>query len=71
MKAVIDQIEGEWIIVIDDKGRRCEIPLEYFPEGEEGDHIEIMITKNVAEQEEAEERIQDLRSKLKRVSIGK
>ena len=71
MKAVIDQIEGEWIIVIDDKERRYEIPLEYFPEGEEGDHIEIMITKNVADQEEAEERIQDLRSKLKRVSIGK
>jgi hypothetical protein len=70
MKAVIDQIEGEWIVLVDDKSRSFMIPVECFYEGEEGDHIEIIITKNEAEQIEAEERIQNLRNQLKRVSIG-
>jgi len=69
MKAVIDQIEGEWIVLVDDKSRSFAIPIECFLEGEEGDHIEIVITKDNVEQIEAEDRIQDLRSQLRRVSL--
>jgi hypothetical protein len=70
MKAVIDRIEDDWIVFVDDKERLFEIPLEYYAEAEEGDHVEIMLTKEISSQEEAENRIDDLRSKLRRVSIG-
>ena len=67
MKAVIDRIEGDWIVFVDDEERTFEIPLEYCAEAEEGDHIEIVLTKDTSAQEEAEKRIEDLRSKLRRV----
>jgi len=70
MKAVIDQIDGAWIVLVDDQGRSFTIPIECFLEGEEGDHVEIVITKDDVEQAKAEERIQDLRTQLRRVSIG-
>jgi hypothetical protein len=70
MKAVIDQIEEEWIVLVDDKSRSFAIPRECFFEAEEGDHIEIVVTKDNADQMEAEKRIQNLRTQLKRISIG-
>ena len=70
MKAVIDRIEDDWIVFIDDRERIFEIPLEYCVEAKEGDHVEIVLTKDNAAQEEAEKKIEDLRSKLRRVSIG-
>ena len=66
---MIDRIEGEWIVFVDDKERTFEIPLECYAEAKEGDHVEIVLTKDIAAQEEAEKRIKELRSKLRHVSI--
>ena len=70
MKAVIDRIEENWIVLVDDDEAVFEIPVSWFPDGVEGDHVEITITKDISSQIEAEQRVEDLRSKLKRVSIG-
>jgi hypothetical protein len=70
MKAVIDRIEEDWIVLVDEGEAVFEIPVSWFPEGVEGDHVEITIMKDISSQIEAEKRVEGLRSKLKRVSIG-
>ena len=70
MKAVIDRIEGDMIVFESETGIQFDIPFDYFPDAKEGDHVIITITKDEGSKKEAEERIQDLRSQLKRVNIG-
>ena len=70
MKAVIDTIEGDWIVFEAEDGTTMfDIPLSYFQEAQEGDHVDITITKDDESKIEAEERIADLRSKLNKVSL--
>jgi hypothetical protein len=69
MKAVIDRIEETWIVFEAEDGTMFDVPLIYFPEAQEGDHVTLIITKNEESKREAEERIRDLRSRLIKVDL--
>ena len=69
MKAVIDTIEDNWIVFESEDGTTFDVPISYFPEAHEGDHVEITITKDDESKKDAEERITDLRSKLNKIPL--
>jgi hypothetical protein len=69
MKAVVDKIERDWIAFEGEDNTYFDVPLIYFPEAQEGDHVDITITLDYESKAEAEERITDLRSKLNRVEL--
>jgi aspartate/methionine/tyrosine aminotransferase len=69
MKAIIDRIEDNWIVFESEDGTMFDVPLSYFSEAQEGDHVTLIITKDEESKKEAEERIEELRSKLRRVEL--
>jgi len=69
MKAVIDRIEGDWIVFEAEDGTTFDVPIAYFPEAQGGDHVMITITKDEESKKESEERIAELRSKLRKVEV--
>ncbi len=68
-KATIDRIEGctAVLLVRDEESVRINIPLFLLPEGSmEGDILDIVITKDVKETEDAKERVSSLLEKLQK-----
>lgn len=66
---VVDRIEGDWIIVVLDSGKYIQIPVSEFPDFQPGDAVNITIQKDLKGQQEAKERIDKIRSGLKRVDL--
>jgi hypothetical protein len=69
MKATIDRFEGCYAVLLVRDGESCEIdfPACLLPEDcEEGDILDITITRDVESTEEARERVSGLIEKLKK-----
>ncbi len=67
-KATIDRIEEDIAVLLvrDEEAVRINIPLFLLPdESKEGDILDITITKDVQETEDAKERVSSLLEKLK------
>ncbi len=65
----VDRIEGDWIIVVLDSGKYIQVPVSVFPDFQPGDVVDISIQKDSKGQQEAKERIDKIRSGLKRVDL--
>lgn len=69
MKATIDRKEGEWVVVIPESGSPFNLPLKLFPDLEERDVIDISITKLESELKDTQERVNEIRKGLNKVSL--
>ncbi|RXA20580.1 DUF3006 domain-containing protein [Methanosarcina sp. MSH10X1] len=73
IKVTLDRIEeGIAVLLIrDDESIKINIPLFLLPaESKEGDILDITITRNVQETEEAKERVSSILEKLKNKNQG-
>ena len=69
MKATIDRIEDEWAVLLlrEDESIEFELPVCMLPCGcNEGDILDINITRDVEGTKEAEERVSGLIEKLQK-----
>jgi hypothetical protein len=64
IKGTIDRIEGDWLIVIPDKGPNFQIPSSLFPGFREGNVISISVERDEQGEEETKKRIDDIRKGL-------
>lgn len=64
IKATIDWIEGEWLILAPESGPVFQIPEKLFPEFKEGDVVNIAIVKDEEGKHDTEERILELKKGL-------
>ena len=71
-KVTLDRIEENIAVLLvrDEESVRINIPICLLPpESREGDILEIAITRNVQETEDAKERVSSLLEKLKKKNI--
>ena len=69
MKATIDRIENDWAVLLlrEDESIEFELPVCMLPCGcNEGDILDINITRDVEATKEAEERVSGLIEKLQK-----
>lgn len=69
IKATIDRIEGEWIIIIPESGPVFQVPVSLFPILNPGDVVTVSIVKDKIGQTEAKVRIDKIRTELNRVPL--
>ena len=67
MKVTVDRIENDKAVMLirPDERENFVIPIQYLPEVEEGDILNIHFEKDEEEREKAEKRVGDLLNKLK------
>jgi len=67
MKVTVDRIENDKAVMLirPEERESFVIPIEYLPEVEEGDILNIKFEKDEEEREKAEKRVGDLLNKLK------
>lgn len=69
IKASVDRIEGEWIILVPESGPVFQVPASLFPGLNEKDVVLLSIEKDEEGQKESQERIDKIRKGLKRVEL--
>ncbi|MFB3766449.1 MAG: DUF3006 domain-containing protein [Methanotrichaceae archaeon] len=71
MKATLDRIEGEMAVILvrNDESTRLNIPVVMLPEGsQEGDILDISITRDEKETEDSKARVSSMIERLKKKS---
>lgn len=66
IRATIDRIEDDWLIIIPESGPVFLIPVSLFPGLKEGDIVHLGIEKEEEEKKEVEDRITEILIGLKR-----
>lgn len=69
IKGTVDRIEGDWIIIVPESGPVFQVPVSLFPDAKEGDVVTVSIEKDLAGQNEAKERIDEIRKGLNRIEL--
>ena len=70
IRAAIDRIEGDWIIIIPEDGPMFQVPVSLFPGLLEKDVVSISIEKDETREREGNEEIESIRNRLNRVSLS-
>lgn len=50
MEVIVDRIEGDYAVVEIEKGKMCNLPIEFVPNVKEGDVVTITINKGKTEE---------------------
>lgn len=66
IKATVDRIENEWLILAPESGPVFQVPEKLFLGFKEGDVINISIMKDEKGKQDTEERILEIRKGLNR-----
>jgi hypothetical protein len=69
IRATIDRIEGDWLVLVPESGQVFQIPSSLFPGFKEGDIVSISLTRDEQSEKEAKERIGEIRKGLNRVEL--
>lgn len=69
IRATIDRIEGDWLIVIPEDGPLFQIPISLFPGFREGNIVLISVEKDEKGETEVKARIDSVRKGLNRVEL--
>ena len=69
IKATVDRIEGDWIILVPESGLTFQVPCSCFPGLSEGQIVSLSIELDEEGQKEANERITKIREGLNRVEL--
>jgi hypothetical protein len=69
IRATIDRIEGEWLIIVPETGPVFQIPVSLFPGFKEGEVISISLIRDEQGERNAKERVGEIRKGLNRVEL--
>lgn len=69
IRATVDRIEGDWLVLVPESGPVFQIPISLFPGFKEGDVVSISLTRDEQGEKEAKERIGEIRKGLNRVEL--
>ncbi len=70
IRATIDRIEGEWIVLIPESGPVFQLPLILCPGWKEGDVVSLSLTRDEPGEQDAKDRIDKIRIGLSRVKYS-
>ncbi len=69
IKATIDRIEGNWLIIVPEEGPGFQIPSSLFPGFSEGNVVSISLIRDEKGEKEIKDRIGEIRKGLNRTSL--
>jgi hypothetical protein len=69
IRATIDRIEGDWLVLVPESGQVFQVPDSLFPGFKEGDIVTISLTRDEQGEKEIKERITEIRKGLNRVEL--
>lgn len=69
IKAVIDRVEGEWLVTVPESGPVFNLPRSLFPDIREGNHVVITVEHDKQGEKATMERIAQARSGLNRTPL--
>lgn len=64
IRATVDRIEGEWIVLVAESGPVFQLPLIFGPGWKEGDIVSLSLTRDEPGEEDAKDRIDGIRKGL-------
>lgn len=70
IEAAVDRIEGDWIVLVPDRGSPFSLPKDCYPGLQEGDRVSIILTREPASEEESRRKTAEMRRKLKRTDLS-
>jgi len=69
VRATVDRIEGDWLILVPESGPIFQIPFSLFPGFIDGEVVSISLTKDEQGEKDAKERIGEIRKGLNKVEL--
>jgi len=69
VRATVDRIEGDWVIIVPESGPVFQVPKPLFPDLREKDAISISVETEPSTQIETEMRMKSIRDGLNRVNL--
>jgi hypothetical protein len=69
MKATVDRIEGDWLVLVPESGPIFQIPTSLSPGLHEKEIVEILIVRDENSENESIKRINEIRKGLKKVEL--
>lgn len=70
IEAAVDRIEGDWIVLVPDRGSPFSLPKDCYPGLQEGDRVSIILKPEPASEEASRRRTADMRKMLKRSDLS-
>lgn len=67
--AVVDRIEGDWLILVPESGPVFQVPEILFPDYKEGDIVNISFEKDEEGKKDIGKRISEIREDLNRINL--
>lgn len=69
VRATVDRIEGEWLILVPESGPVFQVPNLLFPGFREGDILSISFIREENEEKIIKQKIEEIRKGLNRVEL--
>ncbi|GEM_PF-2394063 len=69
IRAAVDRIEGEWLILVPDNGPVFQVPVSVFSGFKDGDIVSISVTRDENGEKEVKKEIDEIRRGLNRVTL--